>query len=78
MKSAKSVRNKGMGSFNFRGLREVNLSKNCLGSEFFKILSKCLLFDSYIKSVDISFNNIRAKDFSELLEARVISQNANL
>lgn len=67
-----------MGSFHFRGLREINLSKNSLGAEFVENLSKCLLYDSYIRSVDLSFNNIRAKELSELLEQRTISLNANL
>lgn len=67
-----------MGSFHFRGLREINLSKNLLGAEFVESLSKCLLYDSYIRSVDLSFNNLRAKELSELLGQRTISVNANL
>lgn len=67
-----------MGSFHFRGLRELNLSKNLLGVDFIDNLSKCLLYDGYVRSVDLSFNNLRAKELSELLGQRTISLNANL
>ena len=75
---AKAAKNKGMGSFHFRGLRELNLSKNLLGVDFIDNLSKCLLYDGYVRSVDLSFNNLRAKELSELLGQRTISLNANL
>lgn len=69
---------KGHGSFNFRGLREINLSKNFLGADFLKNLAKCLLYDSYIKSIDLSFNNIREKELEEFMSAKTITENATL
>lgn len=67
-----------MGSFLFRGLREINLSKNQLGAGFLEGLTRCLLYDGYIKSIDLSFNNIREAELQEFVDKRVITENQNL
>lgn len=41
-------------------------------------LSKCLLYDNYIKSIDLSFNNIKEKELEQFIEERIVSENQNL
>lgn len=37
-----------------------------------------MLYDSYIKSIDVSFNNIREVELQEFLDKKTILENQNL
>lgn len=77
-KKSQVAKSKRIGSFTFRGLRELNLSKNQLGVGFMYNLQKCVLFDSYVKSIDLSFNNIKEKELEDFIEQKAISQNGTI
>ena len=50
-----------------KGLREICLKQNRLGNSFCKSLQSCLLFDKYMKCIDLSHNNISHDYFKSLI-----------
>ena len=50
-----------------KGLREICLKQNRLGNSFCKSLQSCLLFDKYMKTIDLSHNNISHDYFKSLI-----------
>lgn len=41
-------------------------------------LTKCLLYDGYIKSIDLSFNNIKEKELTRFTNEKVITDNQTI
>ncbi|CDW87947.1 UNKNOWN [Stylonychia lemnae] len=53
---------------NRKGLREVILKRNYLGSFFMENLQKCLRYDRFIKMVDLQGNRFQQQDIKQLIK----------
>ena len=49
------------------GLKKLDLSNNCLGSQFMVEVGQIIQFDQYLISIDLSSNNVCSNDISKRL-----------
>lgn len=60
------------------GLRIIELKKNKLGSPFMIQFQRCVEFDRYLKSVDLSHNTIGYDEIKRMLKKKSLFENNNL